>query len=125
MECYKEIAEIASKEDEKNVRETLVEVYGKMPEEVENLINIACVKYLGLPFNVKEIVVRKSCVSLVFDDLKDFNNQGLLKAIDEFGKTAYFSLSDKPNVTFARVKDGNAQMLEVVKRFLTIANDSL
>ena len=38
MEAYKEIAEISSLQEEKEVRLSLADLYGKLPQETENVI---------------------------------------------------------------------------------------
>ncbi len=123
MECYKEIAEICSVSDELSVRQTLKEEYGEIPEEIDNLINIASVKYLAMTLGVKEIIVRKSQTTLVFDDLSAFSQKGIKFAMDSLGKSTFISFTNKPSLNFARIKDGNAQMLSVLKDFLQLAVD--
>ena len=44
MESYRNIALCRTEEDLKNIAEDLTDRYGKMPEEVVNLINIAKIK---------------------------------------------------------------------------------
>ncbi len=44
MERYQNIAVCRTEEDIKNITEELIDRFGKMPEEVENLIKIARIK---------------------------------------------------------------------------------
>ena len=44
MESYRNIAMCRTKEDLKNIEEDLIDRYGKMPEEVTNLLGVARIK---------------------------------------------------------------------------------
>jgi transcription-repair coupling factor (superfamily II helicase) len=78
MDAYKEIAEIGSLQEEKEFKDTITETYGALPQEAENLINIAVVKMLASKLGVSKITITKSEVSLVFSD---FNHLKIKLAI--------------------------------------------
>lgn len=121
MASYKQIAEISSLKDQTDVIEALSEEYGELPLEVENLINISTVKFLAKRFNVSQITVRKSEVSLAFESVKAFSDKRLMRAIDTFDKKAYISMADSPKIAFVNKGIDNSTMLEMVKEFLKIA----
>ncbi|MCD8205816.1 MAG: transcription-repair coupling factor [Clostridia bacterium] len=83
MECYKEIAEIASVDDYKRVLSTVEDNYGKMPDEVFHLLLIALLKFYASLFSVKKITVSKDEGGILelsgIDVLKDGKIYGALK----------------------------------------------
>ena len=121
MDAYKEIAEINSLSAEKEFRENIVDVYGKLPEETDNLINIAVVKMLAMKIGVKTVTVHKADVRLTFNDFNAFASEKLRSAIDEFGDTVRISMATEPALEFALNGESNATMLRTVREFLTAA----
>lgn len=122
MGAYKEIAEIDGVEAEKTVREELTSAFGALPEPVENLIDIAMVKFLARPFGVSGINVKKESVNLTFSSLKNFADERLSDAVKSSGGEAYFSVANMPKIEFARGTRNNKQMLDALKKFLITAN---
>lgn len=57
MDCYKQIAEITTDEDDERVTRSLEEYYGKIPREVRNLILIAKLKAAAKKRGAVKIVV--------------------------------------------------------------------
>ena len=121
MDAYKEIAEIDSLDSEKQFRETLEDIYGKIPTEVNNLINIAVVKMLATKLKVKEVNVRKSSVSLVFSDFKVFGEEKFNNAMAEFEGNVNISMAVMPTLEFNREELLNSDMLEKIRQFLLLA----
>lgn len=122
MDAYKEIAEIKSLDAEKEFRLSIEDAYGKLPEETDNLINIAVVKMLAMKQSVKTVVVTRSETKLVFGDFKAFASQGLSRAMDEFEGQVKVSMAGDPTIEFAINGQTNAQMLKVMRAFLTASN---
>ncbi len=121
MDAYKEIAEINSLDSEKEFISAITDVYGKLPIETENLINIAVVKMLAMKKGVVEINVKKDKVNIVFADFKAFADEGLRRAIDEFSDIVHISMSNKPSLEFSITDSDNATMLVRVREFLCVA----
>ena len=118
MDAYKEIAEINSLDSEREFISAITDVYGALPEETENLINIAVVKMLATKKGVSEIIVKKDEVSLVFVDFSAFADDGLRRAIDEFSDAVRISMSAKPKLEFIRERETNSDMLIKLRNFL-------
>jgi len=118
MDAYKEIAEINSLASEKEFRDNIEDAYGKLPEETDNLINIAVVKMLAMKLGVKMVTVHKADVRLTFNDFKAFANDKLRGAIDGFSDTVRISMATEPAIEFVLRGEGNATMLKTVREFL-------
>lgn len=121
MDAYKEIAEINSIESEAEFRETIKDIYGNCPIEVDNLINIAVVKMLASKLGVNKIVVRKDNVSLSFNDFKVFGKKSLASAMEEFSDCVSISMSTVPTIEFLRDNEINDEMLAKMRKFLILA----
>ena len=124
MDAYKDIAEIKTLSAEKEFRALIEENYGEIPEETDNLINIAVVKSLAMKFSVKEINVRMSDVNLVFNDFKAFADERLIKALEKFKSVAGIVMITAPMIEFKRENQRSSSMLKVIKAFLTFASQN-
>lgn len=121
MDAYKEIAEISSLEAEKEFRAAIEDAYGALPEEADNLVNIAVVKMLAAKHGVKSVIVNKSETKLIFSDFKAFADEKLNSAIDAFEGSVRISMATDPALEFVRRENDNAVMLKAVREFLTAA----
>jgi hypothetical protein len=83
---------------------------------------VAVVKRLAGECKVKEIVVTNAETSLSFEDFNSLNNEKLLTAIDCFGPRVKISVATLPKLEFTRDLGSNAQMLGVLREFLTLAS---
>ena len=119
MDAYKEIAEISSLDAEKEFRSAIEDVYGRLPEEADSLIDIAVVKMLALKKSVKTVVVTRSETKLVFADYKAFADDGLSRAMDDFDGQVKVSMAGETAIQFAVNGQTNSQMLKVMRSFLT------
>ncbi len=122
MDVYKEIAELSGEKDEEEIISSLKDTFGSIPEETQNLINIALVKRLASAFKVKEIVVKSGETYMAFDDFKALNNEKLLTALDCFGSRVKISMATIPKLEFQNKFSTNVQMLGVLREFLTLAH---
>ncbi len=122
MDAYKEIAEISSLDAEKTFRAQIQDAYGLLPEETDNLINIAVVKMLAMRLKVKEIVIKRGEYKLIFADFNSFADKKLQRAMDEFFETVRISMAGEPTLEFTSQNESNSEMLYKVKEFLRTAS---
>ena len=64
IEIYQNIALCKNEQDIQNVIDEIIDRFGNMPEELENLIDIARIKYLAKTQNVSKIVSKKNSGSI-------------------------------------------------------------
>ncbi len=121
MDTYKEIAEINSLERESDFRAEIQDAYGRLPEETDNLINIAIVKMLAMKLGVKKVVVNREKTELVLSDFSLLANQNVKSALDEFCDLVKISMAVEPTLEFARKSQSNAEMLSIMRAFLVSA----
>ena len=84
MDAYKEIAEIRTLADRNRVVGALEDLYGELPLEVENLVEIASVKAMAEEIGAEEVLSDKGAASLVFDSIERFGNLLLHDAMDRY-----------------------------------------
>jgi transcription-repair coupling factor (superfamily II helicase) len=123
MSAYKEIAEISSLSEEKEFVSSMVEIYGALPEEMENLINIAVVKMLAGRLGVSKIIVNSSLVALVFGDFKRLSNEKIHFALNNFDGGVRLNMAEGAVIEIDRESDSNAQMLSLLREFLILATE--
>ncbi len=121
MDAYKEIAEINSLDREREFRTSIEDAYGILPEETDNLINIAVVKMLAMKIKIKNVTVNKEKVALTLSDFNTLGVQKVRDALDEFNDDVKIVLSNEPMIEFIRNGQTNAEMLVKVRAFLTSA----
>ena len=114
IEIYQNIALCRTEEDVQNVIDEIIDRYGHMPEELENLIEIARIKNLCKEANVLKISQRKDKVVFYFDKSK-FNPEIVDKLIKKYSSNIRFSTGVEPYIT---LNIGN-KIIEEIKAFLT------
>ena len=119
MDCYKQMAEITTDEDDERVTRSLEEYYGKIPREVRNLILIAKLKAAAKKRGAVKIVVgaKKSYIELA--DISCLQNGGLMDELLKRKDKISFEFSATPVIDFSKVgnsaEDTAKYMLETVK----------
>ena len=103
MECYKQIAEIVSDDDEKRVRGLMTENYGKLPQSVENLFAIAKLRRLCSRFAIKKAVIDKNGARLVLADVQSLKGDAaaLVEATDMFKGEFKLDFSSEPSIALS------------------------
>ena len=114
IEIYQNIALCRTEEDIQNVIDEIIDRYGHMPEELENLIEIARIKNLCKEANVLKISQRKEKAVFYFDKSK-FNPEIVDKLIKKYSSNIRFSTGVEPYIT---LNIGN-KIIEEIKAFLT------
>ena len=99
IEIYQNIALCKNEQNIQDVIDEIIDRYGNMPKELENLISIARIKYLAKDKKISKIVSRKSFVVFTYESNGDnIDIQGLVK---KYGNRIKFSAGIKPMVTLA------------------------
>ena len=120
MEAYKEIAEIKSVSAEAEVKSALIETYGNLPLETENLINIAMVKFLAGKMGVNKIHISKTQAYVSFEHFNAFSNKKLVRAMDEFEDRVVIKMSSVPMLEFKKEELSNEDVLAVMREFFLL-----
>ena len=102
IEVYQNIALCKNEEDILNIIDEIIDRFGNMPPELENLIDIARIKYLSKQINITKIVSRTmsdSKTSVVFTFNKDNLEMEISEKEKKYRNRIKFSAGIKPMVT--------------------------
>ena len=116
IEMYQNIALCQKEEDIQNVTDEMIDRFGNMPLEVENLIAISRIKYLAKNLKISKIASKKESVLFIFEP-----NQfrlDLEKLVKKYGNKIKFSAGVKPMVTLKLESNEEKQILKEVTDFL-------
>ena len=99
IEVYQNIALCKNEEDVQNVTDEIIDRFGQMPYEVENLLDVARIKILAREKYILKIAQRKENIIFYFDSSK-FNFEIVDKLMKTFRNRIKFSPSKDPYITF-------------------------
>ncbi len=117
IEIYQDIAISKNEDDLIEVTDEIIDRYGNMPKEVENLIEIARIKRLCKESNILKIVQRKDTAVFYFD-VESFNMEIIDLLIKEYRNSIKFSPGREPYITLNLNTTSEEKIIEKVKEFL-------
>ena len=119
IEIYQNIALCRTEEDIQNVIDEVIDRYGKMPDELENLIEIARIKELARKVGVTKITQKPESIVFYFakDKMPIEKVEDLLK---QYGMSIRFSSAIEPYITFKTGKKTEQKLIEDIKKFLIL-----
>ena len=116
IEVYQNIALCKNEKDIQNVIDEIIDRFGNMPEELENLIDIARIKYLAKDQNISKIQSKKTAVVFTFETSKqEIDIQNLVK---KYRNKIKFSAGIKPMITLEIGSNNERQILNDTTEFL-------
>ena len=116
IEIYQNIALCRKEEDIQNVVDEIIDRFGNMPAELENLLDIARIKYLAKPFSISKIASKRTAVVFTFEQSKyEIDLQKLLKT---YKNRIKFSPGIKTMITLEIGTTNERQILNDVTEFL-------
>lgn len=115
FEIYQNIALCRTEEELQNVIDEVIDRYGRLPKELENLIDIARIKQLARKANILKIAQREN--GIVFYFVKEKIKPEMVNTlITKYPMLVKFSNAVEPYVTL-RIKE-NENVIEKAKEFL-------
>lgn len=116
IEIYQNIALCRTEEDIQNVTDEILDRYGSMPKEIENLLDVARIKMLARENFILKI--NQKMDNIVFHFERDrFNVECVDKLMKIYRNRIKFSPATEPYITF-KLKD-RTKILDEIKEFLT------
>lgn len=118
IDMYKKIAAIVDENDIVDIKDELIDRYGDIPEEVENLMNIAYIKMLAKKCGF--ITVQQKDDIIIFQLSKSASNISLYigKLMDKYPRRIMFNASNNPYITFRLYKNNQKDILSNIKILL-------
>ncbi len=118
IEIYQDIALSRTEKDIENVTDEMIDRYGPMPEEVNNLLEIARIKELCKKTHVLKIAQRRENMVFHFD-ASNFNMQVVDNLIKKYRNDIRFSPGKEPYITYKVPENSDGVIVKKVKEFLT------
>ena len=104
-------------EDIENVTDEMIDRYGQIPEEVNNLLEIARIKELCKKTNVTKISQRRE--SIVFNfDADNFKMEIVDVLLKKYRNEIRFSPGKEPYITYKVPENSDSVIVKKVKEFL-------
>lgn len=117
IEIYQNIALARTEEDIENVTDEMLDRYGQIPEEVNNLLEIARIKELCKKAHVIKISQRRE--SIVFNfDANNFNMKIVDILLKKYRNEIRFSPGKEPYVTYKVPENSDSVIVKKIKEFL-------
>ncbi|MBV1757842.1 MAG: transcription-repair coupling factor [Dethiosulfatibacter sp.] len=96
IEIYKKISVIENKEDVNDVLEEIIDRFGNIPQEVNNLIKISYIKSIANNLNVIALRQIGTTVNIEFNDNKDISQKLVAAIMENYQKDFKFDSANKP-----------------------------
>ncbi len=117
IEIYQDIALCRTEEDIQNVIDEIIDRYGNMPKEVENLLEIARIKELCKKKNILKIAQKRESIVFSFEASK-FNMEIVDSMIKEYRNKIKFSPGSIPYITLKVDSNEEKKVIKEIKEFL-------
>ncbi len=116
LDWYKKISEIKTESERDLIYSDIEEVYGKVPKEVENLLDIALIKSYAQRKSVVKIVLSKNQAYMTVSDLSKIGG-GIQDALEQFSSFSVLSFEDLPKISFT-LQASSEKTLSLMTEFL-------
>lgn len=116
IEIYRRLAVMREDVEVKNLRDELIDRFGKITDPVENLLQVARIRLYAKNLSVHSLTEKNLRVEIVFSDLKTINAQGIIDLSKIFRQDLKFVESSKRIfITFKTKKNFLTQIINVLK----------
>lgn len=120
MIAYKRISAVSTLEEIEKIKRELVESYGKIPIQVESLIDIAYVRKLTQKLGGVEILSFGNEIDIIFDKKERITESELIaEAVYKFRLNCSIDITNKPMIKFTKEKTCR-ENFEIMKKFLLL-----
>lgn len=117
IEVYQDIALCKTEEDIQNVTDEIIDRFGQMPSEVENLLEIARIKILGRNVNILKITQKRDGVVFLYENSK-FNIDIINILVKKYNRRIKFSPGIEPYITLLLEGKSDKEKLKEIAEFL-------
>lgn len=118
VRCYQDMAKIKTDEEMKEYIDSLTDVYGKVSENIKNIMLIAIVKNMASSLGITKVLVKDKESYIELNDIKVLQNIEILTVLDSFKGKYYIGGDKKPRIEFSLMKYSNIQRLLIIKEIL-------
>ena len=116
IEIYQDIALCKNEEDIQNVIDEMIDRFGNIPNQIENLINISRLKMLCKKLEISRVQSRRDGIVFTFDNPNP--NIDILKIIQDYKNRLSFTQGIKPQIMLKLIKMSEREIIKETKDFL-------
>ena len=117
IEIYQDIALCKDEKDIQDVIDELIDRFGDIPHEVENLLEISKIKQLAKAKGVSKVSSKKDAVVFTYDN-NSFDASCVQTLIKTYGNRIRFSPGVKPMITLKIGNNSEETIIKEAKEFL-------
>lgn len=123
IEIYQDIALCKNEEDIQNVIDEIIDRFGNMPKEVENLLEIIRIKQLCKNAGVVKVTEKKNKTTnsqnvVFYFDKNKYNPNIITILLKKYGTKIKFSTAIEPYITLLLRNQTEVQLIKEIKEFL-------
>ena len=116
IEIYQDIALCKNEEDIQNIVDEMIDRFGNMPEQIENLLDIARIKNLCKKIGINKVQGRRKFVLFIFETQE--LNININELVQKYRNRIKFTQGIKPQITLALEDSSEKGTLKEVMEFL-------
>ena len=117
IEIYQDIALCRKEKQIEDVIDEIIDRFGTMPKEVENLIEVAKIKILARNVNILKVVQRQKAV-MFFIEQGTFKEELIEKLLKIYGTNLRFSPGATSYITLKVEDISDKELINKIKEFL-------
>lgn len=114
IEIYKKIAAISSKDDILDITEEIIDRFGTIPKEVENLVEVAYIKTLCKKMYISAITQTGKILKIEFMPKAKIDNASINYLLDNFSDKIKFDVSKDAVIKYKLVSTGQTDILKEI-----------
>ncbi|HEX2925225.1 MAG TPA: transcription-repair coupling factor [Ruminiclostridium sp.] len=118
IDIYKKIAAIQNENDVIDMKDELIDRYGDIPEEVENLMDIALIKAIAIECGFTGIVQKEDIIIFQLSKSASVVSQYLGPLMDKYPRRIMLNASSNPYLSFKLVHSSGKENLANIKILL-------
>lgn len=122
LEIYKKISEVSNKEEKMDLIEEMIDRYGDVSKDIENLIDISIIKTLAGKNHIVSIKEQKDSIAFKLDREESINKINLKELLDSLNDSIKIKLGKEAEIEYF-YKDKKNILLEIEKIVKKISKD--
>lgn len=123
IEIYKKIAAVKDDKDYSELVDELVDRFGDMPKEVENLLDISYIKNNASDCYIQNITQSNRVITLEFNSAEHISPDLIHYLSEKYGNSIGFDLSKTPSFKYRYKKDLLSELKDVVNSIRNFFNE--
>lgn len=124
LDIYKRIAEIETKEEQEDMVEELIDRFGDLPRQVENLLHIAELKNQAHQVYATNVVAKGDTIKIPIYEKAKINPAAIPELIEKYNSTLRFQM-EPPVFTYQKRKNDKESLISRLEELLADMKEKL